>query len=81
MMRMMLCNTKQYYRSISQLFYQSRRSYTQTRQLKDLQQIYELLKEESLCKSQFFPPIDFINSSFSFHIVFLRKDGSKWNIC
>jgi hypothetical protein len=50
----MLCNNKQYYRLIAEIFYQSRRSFTQTRQLKDLQQIYDLLKEENLCKTLVF---------------------------
>lgn len=46
----MLCNHKQYFRLITGTFYQSRRSFTQTRQLDDLKQIYDLLKEESLSK-------------------------------
>jgi len=50
----MLCNSKQYCRLIAEIFYQSRRSFTQTRQLKDLQQIYDLLKEENLCKTSVF---------------------------
>jgi hypothetical protein len=49
MISKMLCNHKKPIRLIAKIFYQSRRSFTQTRQLKDLQQIYELLKEESLC--------------------------------
>ncbi|CAF3619608.1 unnamed protein product [Rotaria sordida] len=44
----MLCCHKQYFQLIRVLFYQSRRSFTPTRQLNDLQQIYELLKQESL---------------------------------
>ena len=37
-------------RILSDYFYLSRRSFTQTRQLEDLLQLYELLKHESLCK-------------------------------
>ncbi|CAF1147881.1 unnamed protein product [Adineta steineri] len=44
----MLCNNKHCYRLIGKVSYQSQRLFTQTRQLKDLEQIYELLKEESL---------------------------------
>ncbi|CAM2700732.1 unnamed protein product [Rotaria socialis] len=44
----MLRNYKQYFQLIRQVFSQSQRSFHQIRQLKDLQQIYELLKEESL---------------------------------
>jgi hypothetical protein len=47
----MVHNHKQYFRSIAGIFYQSRRSFTQLRQLEELKQIYELLKEESSCKT------------------------------
>lgn len=50
---MMLCNPKQYYRSIGTIFHHSRRSLFQTRQLEDLKQLYELLKEESASKTHF----------------------------
>jgi hypothetical protein len=43
----MLCNHKQYFRFIIGIFNQSRRSFTQTRQLEDLKQIYELLKQDT----------------------------------
>lgn len=46
----MLCKSKQYFLLIRQTLKQSRRSFHQARQLKDLQQIYDLLKEESFSK-------------------------------
>ncbi len=46
----MLCMRTQYYRLITDIFIPPRRSFTQTRQLEDLQQLYELLKHETLCK-------------------------------
>ena len=50
----MLYIRSQYSRLISEIFTPPRRSLTQTRQLEDLQQLYELLKHESLCKIHFF---------------------------
>ena len=50
---MILCNRKPYIRSIGRVFYHSRRSIPQTRQLEELKQLYELLKEESACKKNF----------------------------
>jgi len=50
----MLYIRSQYSRLISEIFTPPRRSFTQTRQLEDLQQLYELLKHESLCKIYFF---------------------------
>lgn len=49
----MLRNRQQYLQLFTHIFNQTRRSFTQTRQLKDLEQIYELLKEESLRKIWF----------------------------
>jgi hypothetical protein len=50
----MLYRRAHYYRLITEAFNQPRRSFTQIRQLEDLQQLYELLKHESLCKTSFF---------------------------
>jgi hypothetical protein len=50
----MLFIRSQYYRFVPEIFIPPRRSFTQTRQLEDLQQLYELLKHESLCKKFFF---------------------------
>lgn len=47
----MLTLRNQWYRCLTDYFHLSRRSLTQTRQLEDLLQLYELLKHESLCKS------------------------------
>lgn len=51
---MILCNPKQYIRSVGRVFYHSRRSIPPIRQLEELKQLYELLKEESTCKNDFF---------------------------
>ncbi len=48
----MLYNRGQYSRLISEIFTQPRRSFTQTRQLDDLLQLYELLKHESITSTQ-----------------------------
>ncbi len=49
----MLCMRTQYYRLITDIFIPPRRSFTRIRQLEDLQQLYELLKYETLCKVEF----------------------------
>ena len=46
----MLGNQQSCSRLLVSIFHQSRRSFTPTRQLTDLEQIYQLLKNESLCK-------------------------------
>lgn len=43
----------QYSRFIPEFFTPPRRSFTQTRQLEELQQLYDLLKHESLCKKKY----------------------------
>jgi hypothetical protein len=48
----MLYNRGRYSRLISEIFNQPRRSLTQTRQLDDILQLYELLKHESTASTQ-----------------------------
>lgn len=47
----MLYIRTQYYRLLTEMFIQPRRSFTQKRQLEELQQLYDLLKNESLRKT------------------------------
>ncbi|CAF1213104.1 unnamed protein product [Rotaria sp. Silwood1] len=50
----MLCSHKQYFQLFTLIFHQPRRLFTSSHQLEDLQQIYELLKEESLASTTSF---------------------------
>jgi hypothetical protein len=78
----MLCNHKQYFRLIIGIFYQSRRSFTQTRQLEDLKQIYELLKVDPACKNSiFFLNLFLFTQYFSSDYYLFRKNESNWNLC
>jgi hypothetical protein len=77
----MLFIRSQYYRFIPDIFTSSRRSFTQTRQLEDLQQLYQLLKHESLCKIFFsIELILFSSTTCSFITFIFEKNESKWNI-
>ncbi|CAF2517704.1 unnamed protein product [Rotaria sp. Silwood2] len=72
-MNIMLCCHKQYFPLVTIIFYQSRRSFTQTRKLKDLQQIYELLKEESLSSTTSYSQTMKPNGIFANNELDLRK--------
>lgn len=49
----MIFNRGKYYRFLSEIFIQQRRSYTEKRELEELRRLYDLLKHESLCKVSF----------------------------
>ena len=70
------------YRTFFDLFHQSRRSFTQPRQLDDLQRLYQLLKEESLSKRKtiFLEP-DRSGAVFSFEECSFSIDESQWHLC
>ncbi|CAF3313491.1 unnamed protein product [Rotaria socialis] len=69
----MLFNRTKYFRFISEIFLQQRRSYTEIRQLEELQRLYDLLKHESLSSTHGYSKKMDPNGIFSNNELDLQK--------